>query len=107
MKPIILTSDPALHKVVKFHDLNDGKFAVETVLDAQPIIEENTAVRNSQPDGWKGDMHLVASIPMPIYMAMVMAWKKLGFSTEQKQEALKHFLNDPDTSKFRTKRGRL
>jgi len=107
MRPLTLTADPALQKVVQFHDLNDGRFAVDTVFDVERIVDENTAVRTSQPDGWKGREHLVASIPMPIYQALRMTWQALGLSTQEKQQALKRFLNDPDNAKFRTKAGRL
>src|SRR5439155_13519403 len=81
MRPLIVTADPALQKVVRFHDLHDDRFAVETVFDIEDIVNENTAVRNSQPDGWKGREHLVASIPMPIYQALREAWRVLGLST--------------------------
>jgi len=107
MKPIVLETHPELHKLTKFHDLNDGSFAVETKFDVEPIIDENTAVRNSQPDGWKGREHLVASIPMPIWAALRETWRVLGLSTAEKQDALKRFLNDPDYAQFRTKRGRV
>lgn len=107
MKPLTISADPALQKVVQFHDLNDGRFAVDTVFDVEPIVDENTAVRNAQPDGWKGREHLVASIPMPIWQALRMTWKALGLSTADQQAALKRWLNDPDNAKFRTKRGRL
>lgn len=107
MKPIILGVQPDAHKLTKFHDLNDGSFAVETKFDVEPIIEESTAIRNSQPDGWKGRDHLVAQIPMPIWQALRETWRLLGLSTEEKQAALKRFLNDPDYAQFRTKRGRI
>lgn len=107
VKPITLSADPALQKVVKFHDLNDGRFAVDTLFDVEPIIDESTAIRNAQPDGWKGNEHLVAQIPMPIWQALRMTWKALGLSTADQQAALKRFLNDPDNAKFRTKRGKL
>jgi len=107
MKPITLSQDPKLHKVVQFHDLNDGQFAVETVFDVEPIVDENTAVRNMQAPGWKGSQHLVASIPMPIWAALRQAWKVQGLSYDERQQALHKWLNDPDNSKFRTKTGRL
>lgn len=107
MKPLTITTDPALRKVVKFHDLNDGRFAVDTVFDVQDIVDENERVRNAQPDGWKGREHLVASIPMPIWQLLQDTWRALGLSKEEKQAALKSFLNDPDYSKYRTKYGRI
>lgn len=107
MDPIVLTTDPSLQKVVRFHDLNDGQFAVDTIYDVEPILDENERVRNAQPDGWKGREHLVASIPMPLWQAMQSTWRQLGFSREQRDACLKQFLNDPANSRFRTKRGRL
>lgn len=107
MKPLIVTTDPATQKVVKFHDLNDGRFAVDTVFNVEDILNENQRVLNSQPEDWKGRDHLVASIPMPIWQALRETWRLLGLSTEEKQAALKRFLMDPDNAKFRTKRGRL
>ena len=107
MKPITLTADPALQKVVTFHDLNDDRFAVDTVLDVEPIVEENTAVRNAQPSGWKGREHLVASIPMPIWQRLQMTWRLGGLTALERQVALHTFLNDPDNAKFRTKTGRI
>lgn len=107
MKPITLTTDAALQKVVKFHDLNDGSFAVDTVFDVEPILNENERLRNVQPDGWKGREHLVASIPMPLWQALREVWRVLGLSKQERDAALTRFLNDPDNAKFRTKRGRL
>ena len=107
MRPLILTRDPKLRKVSRFHDLNDGRFAVENLVDVEPIKDENTAVRNSQPSGWKGPQHLVASIPMPIYMGLVTAWRKQGLSYDERQKAMHKWLNDPSNSIFRTKTGRL
>jgi hypothetical protein len=107
MKPITLSTDAALQKVVTFHDLNDGRFAVDTVFDVQAIVDENQRVLNSQPEGWKGREHLVASIPMPIWQGLREAWRVMGLSTAEKQAALKRFLMDPDHAKFRTKTGRL
>lgn len=107
MKPLTITTDEQLRKVVKFHDLNDGRFAVDTVFDVQDIVDENERVRNSQPDGWKGREHLVASIPMPIWQLLQDTWRVLGLSKQEKQEALKRFVNDPDNAKFRTKYGRI
>jgi len=107
MKPLTLTTDALTRKVVHFHDLNDGRFAVDTVFDVEPILDENARVRNVQPDGWKGREHLVASIPMPIWQAMQTTWRQLGFSRQERDECLRRFLNDPENSRFRTKTGRL
>jgi hypothetical protein len=107
MRPLVLTSDPALQKVSRFHALADGSFAVENLVDVEPITDENHRVRNAQPSGWKGREHLVASIPMPIYLGLVTAWRAQGLSYDERQRALHKWLNDPDHAMFRTKTGRL
>ena len=106
-REIPLWTDPWTKKEVSFHVLDEDTYAVDTRYDVEPILEENTAVRNAQPDGWKGREHLVASIPMPIYQALLSAWNLMGLSRDERQAALKRFLMDPDNVKFRTKRGRL
>jgi len=106
MRPITLSADPALQKVVKFHDLNDGRFAVDTVFDAQGIADYNADLRSVNKTDWQG-WNFVASIPMPIYQALRTTWRVLGLSKQEQQAALKRFLNDPDNAKFRTKYGRV
>jgi hypothetical protein len=107
VKPITLTADAALQKVAKFHDLNDGRFAVDTEFDVQDIVDHAERLRNAAPSGWKGDMHQVASIPMPIYMQLQAEWRAKGFGYAEKQAAMHAFLNDPANSKFRTKTGKV
>lgn len=107
MKPLTLSTDEALQKVVKFHDLNDGRFAVETLYDVQGIVDNAERIRNAQPEGWKKDEYWVASIPMPIYHAMLAEWRRLGFGYPERQAAIKAWVNDPNNAKFRTKRGKV
>jgi len=107
VKPITLTADAALQKVAKFHDLNDGRFAVDTVFDVQDIVDHAARLRNAAPSGWKAGQHQVASIPMPIYMQLQAEWRAKGFGTVEKQAALHQFLNDPANAKFRTKTGKV
>lgn len=107
MQPVIVRTEDTLQKVVTFHDLNDGRFAVDTTFDVQEVVDSAQDLRNAAPPTWKGDLHLVASIPMPIYQALLATWRALGLSKEDRQAALKRFLHDPDNAKFRTKTGRL
>ena len=101
MKPITLSADPALGKVVKFHDLNDGRFAVETLYDVEKIKDEATRVRNDSPKNWHGLSHLVAQIPMPLYQQL----RQQGIVQDPKR--FKAWLNNPDNAIFRTKHGRV
>lgn len=106
MKPITLSTDEQLQKVVRFHDLNDGRFAVDTVYDAQGIVDYNADVRAVNKTDWRGE-NLVGRIPMPVWQALQYAWRAMGLSKEERHAALKRFLTDPDNSKFRVKSGRL
>jgi hypothetical protein len=96
-----LSRDPLLQKVVRFHDLHDGQFAVETVYDAQQVKDANTVIRNAQPAGWKGHEHLVARLPMPLFQQL----RSQGIVQDPKAWA--KWLNDPDNAIFRTKTGRI
>lgn len=100
MKPLTLSADPALQKVVKFHDLNDGRFAVDTVYDVQDIVDHAQRIRNAQKADWKGE-NMVASIPMPLFMEL----RKQGIV--QDKAAFKRWLNNPDNALFRTKAGKV
>lgn len=59
-----LSHDPALQKVVRFHALADGTFAVETLYDTQDMVDLATRIRNDEPKS-KGDWHL-GVVPMPM-----------------------------------------
>jgi hypothetical protein len=65
-----LSADPALQKVVRFHALPDGRFVVETLYDAQSIVDRAAAIRAMNPSGWKGDFHHVGTIPMPLHQQL-------------------------------------
>lgn len=100
-EPRVLMRDKRTGKLVLFHVLPDGRFAVETRQDVEPILETNQVLRNAQSSGWKGDMHMVAKIDMPL-------WQSLR--TEGRIQEVKDFkkwLNDSDHAKWRTKTGNL
>lgn len=106
MKPITITTDPALQKVVTFHDLNDGRFAVDTEYDVQDIVDYNAAVRAVNKNDWKGE-NLVGRIPMPMFQQLQMVWRGMKLSKEERHERLLKFISDPDYSDFKVKAGRL
>lgn len=106
MNPITLTDDPELQKVVKFHDLNDGRFAVETVYDSQGIVDYNADIRAVNKTNWKGE-NLVGRIPMPMFQQLQMIWRGMKLSKEERHQRLLKFISDPDYSDFKVKAGRL
>ena len=66
-------------------------------------IEENTIARNSAPDGWKGDYHRIASVPMQLLYD-----KNIGLNTAIQQgddRYLSRWLNDSQNRAWRTKEG--
>lgn len=101
----IMESDPIAKTKDKFHFDEDGdEFVLETVQDVQDIVDiANEQYKDDAHEGqrWKGDIHLVARVPLAVWAEL----EKAGIAGDD--EALKKWLNDPDNRKFRTKPGRL
>lgn len=81
-----------------YDDANDN-FYIQTQQETQDLVDQNMREANEAGDGWKGDWHKVASIPLTTFMQL----QKQGIT--QDQAALKKWLNDPDNAYFRTKHG--
>ena len=66
-------------------------------------IEQNAAARNNASAGWKGDWHMIASLPLNLAhdSGLVEA------VTQQDDKFLSRFLNDGDNRAWRTKDGRV
>jgi len=97
----VLMRDRRTGKLVLFHTLPDGRFAVETRVDVEPVLESATRMRNDAPSGWKGEMHYVAKLPMHL-------WQSLRTEGRvQNEKDFKRWLNDGGNAKWRTKTGRL
>jgi hypothetical protein len=90
---------PGGHEYMHYDHATDS-ITLEQVFDCEPVTELNRA-RQNVDSGWKGDMHCVASIPMPLYMEM----RKQGIFDDEKR--LSKWLNDPENRFFRTKLGRV
>jgi hypothetical protein len=71
----------------------------ETKYDAEPVKEQNAMDRRELPGNWRGDMHLVARIPMTLFMQL----QQTGITRDQK--AFSKWLNDRDNQIFRVKQG--
>lgn len=100
-EPRVLARDRRTGKLVTFRMLPDGRFAIDTQVDVEPILEQNKDLQNLNPTGWKGDQHMVASIPMHIHQKM----RTEGMIQDTKW--FKRWLNDPDNRGWRTKLGRV
>lgn len=76
-------------------------FRVDYPIDA--TLAENKAMRNAADKAWKGDYHLIASIPLNMLYD-----EKTGLIEAAKQQDdryLSKWLNDGDNRAFRTKEG--
>lgn len=94
----ILTQRPG--KVTRFLEA-DGKYAIETIQDVEPVLEHAKALHNEgHHTRANGDRHL-ARIPIVV----LDAWAKrrgLGFDDVMRDvRLLEAFMNDPDHSHFR------
>lgn len=78
----------------------DGEtFTIETIYDAEALVEQNKAITNAKEGNWKGEMHHVASIPLNVFWDL----KRQGIVDDP--AAFKKWLNDRDNRFFRTKEG--
>lgn len=76
---------------------------IEQVQDVDAVVERALQHRRrfDERTPWKGDMQLVASVPMVIYMDLM----KRGIAQDDK--AMNRWLNDPDNAVFRTRPGKV
>lgn len=106
-KPRLLDHD-ADSKTTEFYhfDPETQGFVIETRQDISDLIELNKAVVNDN-DGWKGDLHHVAHIPLVVLADLA----KQGIVTTGGQilddARFRRWLNDRDNQVFRVKRGRV
>ncbi len=98
-----LSLDPATASRTLWHEDHDGIVVVETQQDVEAVVEDAKIRYNmfDEKSRWKGDMHKVASIPMPILMDL----QKQGIIDDPKRFAA--WLNDSDNGAFRTRPGRI
>ena len=81
------------------YDWETDTFGIHTEQDLEPSIEANKQLYNEAPTNWRGDMHLVASIPMSIYFDL----KQKGIADDD--AAMKRWLNSSENQVFRTRPG--
>ena len=104
---LLLDEDPLTGRVRTFHALPDGRFAVSSDVDVEPILEQNKDLASLQGTTWKDNDNLVARIPDIIYHQLRKTWREQGLGYEERQTALHKFLNDSSNSMFRVKPGKL
>ena len=95
--------DPAAGISRVWHQDYDGRVVLETTQDVSDIVDEakNRDRMFRDSDGWRGDLHRIASIPTTILMKLY----KDGVVDDPKR--FKKWLNDRDNRVFRTRPGRV
>ncbi len=94
--------DFKLKRTVWVRSNPDGSQTFRTDYAVEDTIEANATMRANVSQGWQGDWHKVASIPLNIYH------DKLAEAVKQDDMAyLSRFLNDSDNRAWRTKEGRV
>ena len=101
-----LGHDPALGLTEAFHVDNDVRYAIETIQDVEPILENNKKLATAG-DGYSPsrDIRRIANIPNVI----IEKWINEGIcNVFDKNDApkLRRLLNDPDWRHLRTSPGR-
>ena len=94
--------DMKMRRQVWVRENPDGSQTYRTDYEVDPTVEANTAQRNMATEGWKGDWHKVASVPVGIY------WDKMAEAVRQDDmQYVSRFLNDSDNRAWRTKTGNV
>lgn len=94
--------DPATGRTV--WAMFDGeKVVFRTDVPVAQAIESNLLARNDAPDGWKGDYHRIASVPMQLLYDENIGLNK---AIQQGDDAhISRWLNSSDNRAWRTKEG--
>ncbi|GHA15171.1 hypothetical protein GCM10007989_07410 [Devosia pacifica] len=82
-----------------------GMTHVRTDYPVASLIEENAARRNATPDGWKGDYHHIASVPLNLLHDENTGLHEAFLHGDQKH--VSRWLNDSDNAAWRTKEGNV
>lgn len=99
---ILVDHDFHLKRTVWARPNPDGSTTYRTDYAVDDTLEANREMRTNASNGWKGDWHKVASVPLNVY------YDQLHEAVQQ--DDMRHvskFLNDADNFKFRTKEGRV
>ncbi len=87
-----------------FHyDDETGDFTIETIYDAQKLVDENKRLYSAQHGSRWGEGKRVAQIPLPVLLEL----ERRGISTDPNSKAFRDWLNDPENRYFRTAPGKV
>lgn len=98
----LYSSDIRAGKYVWMRRNPDGSITTRTDTHCDAIVDTNKAQRNLSQKGWKGDWHMIASIPKTV------AFNAIVEAHSQGDDAyVSKWLNDSDNRAWRTKEGRV
>ena len=102
----ILDHDPHTGLTQEYHPNSDGTFTIKTSQDVSPFLNQNAEARAMSQNGWKGEMHEVASIPPIVWHEW---WKEFGSDpgARHNRKRLIAKLNSSDFLQLRVKTGRM
>lgn len=104
-----LDYDPLTNTTETFHfdpyEGEGGRLVIEVTQDIKPILDENKAFMCDAADGWKGDMHRVASIPHSLLPELAKRGIMDMGGRILDKKTLKRFLNDRENLWLRTRPG--
>lgn len=101
MTELLFDRDPVTKSIQTFHyDEIRDQATIQDKTDVEAIIEANKALLD-QDRGLGKDIRRVASIPGAILAELRQKWRAQGLGWEERQAAMKKWLNDPDNKAFR------
>lgn len=87
----------------QFAELDDEGFTIETIQDAEPILEDAKRAYNDYGDkltpGKRGEWHRVMSVPFSLWERWM---QETGGAIEKDPALMRKYLNDPDFKYFKT-----
>ena len=101
-----LGTDPYTGLTQEYHSNTDGTFTIKTYQDVSSYLNQNAEARGNANEGWKGEMHEVASIPPLVWHTW---WKEFGGDpmAQHNRKRLIAKLNSNEFKGLRTKEGRI
>lgn len=103
----LMSYDPVSDISTIYHSNPGGEnFTIQTYQDVSTYLKANAEARKNASNGWKGELHEVASIPQNVWN---MWWRELGDNPghPRNRNWLAAKLNSNEFLKLRTKEGRM
>jgi len=100
---LLFDKDPLTKTVQTFHSENGDSVTIQDSQEVTNLLETNKLLRDSgRHHDRKSELRRVASIPLNVWWDLREQWRKQGLSWEERQHAMKKWLNDRNNQPFRT-----